>query len=37
MTFTDKYADVLQNLESAIIQVYRERSDLIDAPGADGA
>jgi len=31
MTFTDKYADVLQNLESAIIQVYRERSDLIDA------
>jgi len=31
MTFTDKYTDVLQNLESAIIQVYRERSDLIDA------
>jgi hypothetical protein len=31
MTFEAEYEDVLQNLESAIIQVYREHSDLIDA------
>jgi len=31
MTFADKSVDVLQNLESAIIPVYRERSELIDA------
>lgn len=31
MTFEAKYEAVLQNLESAIIQVYRECSDLVDA------
>lgn len=31
MTFEAEYEDVLQNIESAIIQVYRERPDLIDA------
>jgi hypothetical protein len=31
MTFEQEYEDVLQNLEFAIIQVYRERPDLIDA------
>jgi len=31
MTFEAEYEDVLQNLEFAIIQVYRERPDLIDA------
>lgn len=31
MTFEKEYEDVLQNLEFAITQVYRERPDLIDA------
>ncbi|WP_155960635.1 hypothetical protein [Fischerella sp. PCC 9605] len=27
----DKHLDVLQNIEFAIVQVYQERPDLIDA------
>jgi hypothetical protein len=29
-SFEDKYLDVLQNIEMAIVSVYREHSDLLD-------
>lgn len=31
MTVEEEHQDILQNIESAIIEVYRDRSDLIDA------